>query len=454
MTASTLNRPAPTTPTRPGNGGMAARQAIIRWAWRLFRREWHQQILILLLIIVAVAATILGAAIAANTPPAPNAGFGTADHQVNFPGGTPNLAAETNSMRAHFGQLDIIDNQTLATGLAQPAQLRAQDPAGAYGRPMLTLISGRFPHGAGEVAMTPHLASQLDIHTGDTWLHAGQSLRVVGHRPITRKTCWTTSPLSHPGRSPRPTTSPCCSTPRRRALETFTFPAGTAAVSPQRSDGIAPAVIVFAIAIIGLIFVGLVATAGFTVLAQRRLRALGMLSALGATDRNVRLVMVTNGALVGAIGAIDRSGARARCVDRVRPTRRHQRTPSDQLVHRSHGGSSVASMILAVLTATVASGRPAGNISNIPTVAALSGRPPTATSAHRSAVPGAIILAVSLLMLAFSGGWGGNGGKRHTLPTTRTPRQRHRPTTARTAGHHRARHQRTQDLDIDPHRPT
>jgi len=38
-------------------------------------------------------------------------------------------------------------------------------------------------------------------------------------------------------------------------------------------------------AVFGLIFIGLVATAGFTVLAQRRLRSLGMLSALGATDR-------------------------------------------------------------------------------------------------------------------------------------------------------------------------
>ena len=32
---------------------------------------------------------------------------------------------------------------------------------------------------------------------------------------------------------------------------------------------------------------------------QRRLRALGILSSLGATDRNVRLVMLANGAVVG-----------------------------------------------------------------------------------------------------------------------------------------------------------
>ena len=29
------------------SGGMPARRAVIRWAWRLFRREWRQQLLVL-----------------------------------------------------------------------------------------------------------------------------------------------------------------------------------------------------------------------------------------------------------------------------------------------------------------------------------------------------------------------------------------------------------------------
>ena len=77
----------------------------------------------------------------------------------------------------------------------------------------------------------------------------------------------------------------------------FTFPQGVSPVTPQRSSGLNPAIVVLALAVFGLIFIGLVAAAGFTVIAQRRLRALGMLASLGATDRNVRLVMVANGAL-------------------------------------------------------------------------------------------------------------------------------------------------------------
>ncbi len=58
------------------------------------------------------------------------------------------------------------------------------------------------------------------------------------------------------------------------------------------------------LATVGMLLIALVAVGGFTVLAQRRLRSLGMLGALGATDRNVRLVVRVNGVLVGVVGAV------------------------------------------------------------------------------------------------------------------------------------------------------
>ena len=57
------------------------------------------------------------------------------------------------------------------------------------------------------------------------------------------------------------------------------------------------------LATIGLLFVGLLAVAGFAVMAQRRLRSLGMLSSLGATDRHVRIITLANGAAVGVTSA-------------------------------------------------------------------------------------------------------------------------------------------------------
>ena len=57
-------------------GGVPARRAVSRWAWRLFRREWRQQLLVLSLIVVAVAATVVGAAVAIDSVVPANAGLG------------------------------------------------------------------------------------------------------------------------------------------------------------------------------------------------------------------------------------------------------------------------------------------------------------------------------------------------------------------------------------------
>ena len=49
----------------------------------------------------------------------------------------------------------------------------------------------------------------------------------------------------------------------------------------------------------GMLFIGLIAVAGFTVLARRRTRAIGMLGALGADESLVRLALLVNGLVVG-----------------------------------------------------------------------------------------------------------------------------------------------------------
>ena len=58
------------------------------------------------------------------------------------------------------------------------------------------------------------------------------------------------------------------------------------------------------VATVVLLLVSLVAAAGFAVIAQRRLRQLGMLGAIGATDRHLRLVVLADGFVVGVIAAV------------------------------------------------------------------------------------------------------------------------------------------------------
>jgi len=163
------------------NGGLAARRAVIRWAWRLLRREWRQQLLILALIIVAVAATFVGAAAATTTPVPATAGFGTAQDSETFLTSGSRLAAQTAALQHRFGRADVIENQTLrAPGTVFTYDLRAQNPHGTFGGPMLSLQSGHYPATPGQVAITSGLASQLHLRVGDTWRVGGSARQVVG----------------------------------------------------------------------------------------------------------------------------------------------------------------------------------------------------------------------------------------------------------------------------------
>ena len=149
---------------------------MIRWSWRLFKREWRQQFLILLLIIVAVAAVVVGSAVAVNTPPPANAGFGTAHDLATFNLTPTSKSAATSlpTVEAHIAEIEhavgtvqVIANETFTVpGSTQTYQLRSQDPHGPYGGPMLQLLSGHYPTGPNEIALTPGLASELNLRGG------------------------------------------------------------------------------------------------------------------------------------------------------------------------------------------------------------------------------------------------------------------------------------------------
>jgi putative ABC transport system permease protein len=88
----------------PGIGGVAARRAVVRWAVRLFRREWRQQFLVLALLAVAVAAAIGSITIVHTTAPANNSQFGSANTLLNFDSSDPRkLQAGLAAARRSFG---------------------------------------------------------------------------------------------------------------------------------------------------------------------------------------------------------------------------------------------------------------------------------------------------------------------------------------------------------------
>ena len=70
------------------------------------------------------------------------------------------------------------------------------------------------------------------------------------------------------------------------------------------TNAINPMTISLAAATLGMLLIALVGVGGFTVLAQRRLRSIGMLGAQGATGGNVGLVVSANGFATGVVGAV------------------------------------------------------------------------------------------------------------------------------------------------------
>jgi putative ABC transport system permease protein len=415
MSATLLERPAEVG-GNGGNGGVPARRAVVRWAWRLFRREWRQESLVLALITVAIAATVVGAAVAVNTPPPANAGFGTATVMVTMPGSDPHLDANIATLEQHFGTVDVIENRYVRVpGSVQSADLRAQDPHGAYGRPMLSLVSGRYPAGPDEVAVTAGVASSFGLSQGGTWTVDGRELRVVGTVENPQNLADEFG-LVAPGEIGTPTQVTVLLDAAPRAVLALQHtsaafgPSGDATFhSPGSapSTGISPEIIVLSLATFGLLLIGFVAVAGFTVMAQRRMRALGMLGALGATDRHVRLVMTANGAVVGVVGTL--AGAALGLLAWVAYRPRLETSAGHQVdLFALPWWLVITAMILAPVMAVIAARYPARAAARVPIVAALSGRPAPPKAKHRSLALSAALIGIGFVLIYLASPSNGN----------------------------------------------
>jgi putative ABC transport system permease protein len=157
----------------------------------------------------------------------------------------------------------------------------------------------------------------------------------------------------------------------------------------------------FSVATVFLLLASLVAAAGFAVVAQRRLRQLGMLAAVGATQRHLRLVLVANGAIVGAIAALCGTLIGLALWVVFAPT---LESAVDHRVERlSLPWMLIAlTVVLALFGAIAAAWWPARTVARLPVTLALSGRPPKPRPARHSAIAAAALIAVGIGCLALS----------------------------------------------------
>jgi putative ABC transport system permease protein len=409
MSTALGERPPAPAPAGRRRGGAPARRAVIRWAWRLLRREWRQQFLILALIIVAVAATAVAAAVAIDTPSPANTGFGTAQDRVTYQMPDPHLASQIASLKSRFGRVDVIENQIIAIpGSISTFDLRAQNPHGPFGQPMLSLLSGHFPTGAGQTDVTPGVASAFGLKIGSIWHEAGRTWRVVGTVANPQDTLDEFA-LVLPGQLSAPTQVTVLfdapGVPLSKIGPNVETPATVAS-----NNTLNPEFFSYAAVTLGMLLIALVGAGGFTVLAQRRLRAIGMLGAQGATDRNIRLVVEANGVAVGVVGAVTGFvlGVIAWLIYRPHvESSAHHMIGMFQLPWAVIG----AAMALAVVATYFAARRPAHTVARVPIVTALAGRPAPPKAVSRVSLPaGVALLVVAFFLLGVAGGSSNGGG--------------------------------------------
>jgi putative ABC transport system permease protein len=378
----------------------------------MFRREWRRQILVVALVAVAVAAAIASVTIAYNSGSADNAEFGSARHLLRFDGADPSrLEAGLAASRERFGTIDVIGHRSLPVpGSVDPVEFRSQDPRGPYGGARLALLRGRYPVGPGQVAVSDGVATRLGLEIGKTLALDGRRRTVVGtvENPRDLGDEFALVSPSSAGAPDRVTVLVDADADADAdSVDAFARSTAGNAQSAFRgtedrpNDQATNALAMFSVATVFLLLATLVAAAGFAVIAQRRLRQLGALAAIGATEKHLRLVLLTDGTVVGAIGALIGAIAGLAIWFALVPTL------EPALGHRIDPFSLpwtllVAIVLVAVLGAAAAAWWPGRVVARIPVALALSARPPRPRATHHSAIVAAALIAVGIGSLAIS----------------------------------------------------
>jgi putative ABC transport system permease protein len=396
----------PDRPVPPGSvsGGTAGRRVVTRWAWRLLRREWRQQILVLALLALTVGAAAFGVAAAYNVASLPNPQFGSASYLLQFGGvSQKTMAADIAAARKAFGSIEVIGRQFVSIpGSTQTVEYRALSPDGPYSGPMLALVRGHYPSGAGQVAVTSGVAQGLQVRIGFVLFLPGHRQRVTGivENPSDLNDQFALVPPSAAGPAQEVTVlldaSPAAFSAFKDAFHgQLVWQARGASTQGAVAAGALGAVTVL------MVLVSLVSAAAFAVIAARRQRQLGMLAAIGATRKQLRLVMVAGGALVGIIAAVTGAVTGLAAWFAAAP---HLEAFAGHRIDRFAipWDLVVLAMLLAILTAAGAAWWPARAASRVPVVNALSARPLKPRPAHRSAIVAVLLIVLALACLALA----------------------------------------------------
>lgn len=382
-----------------------ARRAVVRWSRRLLRREWRQHVLVVTLVSVAVAGALFGATAVYNIAPSHDGTFGLASHRfdisVEDPQQLDRFVADAESW---FGGVDVITSRDVALpGTTEVLVIRSQDPVSPLGGPMLSVQDGRYAVTPGEVALTDGAAELLDASIGDAVELDGLRASVVGivENPHDLDQEFA---LVTPSAAGTPDAATILLHGDDERIESFRSQAAPTSWSIEgrgQSEKTVAAIGVLITATVAMLLVTLVAAAAFVVIAQRRQRQLGLLAAVGATERDVRLVMIADGAGVGIVAAA--AGALVAFVAWIVAVPALERATARRLDRlQIPWWVVVACAALAVAASIAAAWWPARTNARLPIMSALSGRPPRPRRARRSAAAAVVLLTAGVGSLTFA----------------------------------------------------
>ena len=262
--------------------------------------------------------------------------------------------------------------------------------------------------GAGEVAVTDGVAESLRLEVGSTLALDGRRRTVVGIVENPSRLSDEFALVSPSSASPDVVDLLVVGSEAEH--DSFVPGLGNRSSSPYAGSMFkgndvsetAETLAMFSVATVFLLLASLVAAAGFAVVAQRRLRQLGMLAAVGATGKHLRLVMLTNGAVVGTLAAVIGTIAGLGLWLVFAPT---LESAVDHRIDRLSLPWVLIAMagLVAIVGATAAAWWPGRTVARLPVLLALSGRPPKPRPARHSAIAAAALIAAGIACLALSG---------------------------------------------------
>ena len=329
--------------------------------------------------------------IAYNSGPADDAEFGSADTCCGFDGDRPTQRSKRASTRPGSGSgrpRSIGHRSRRRSRHRRHGRVPRPGPARPVRGPAARAPPRRYPAGRRQVAVTDGVADLLRLEIGRRWPStAGRGPSSASSR--THGDLSDEFALVSP--AVRRRAGHRHGSGRRRCRLDRRLPGRPASPlgqvrPPGATTGRPVPLAMFSVATVFLLLASLVAAAGFAVIAQRRLRQLGMLAAIGATAQHLRLVLLTNGAHRRRDRGGRRHGRRLRGL--ARGPRRRSRPASTTASTRSAcpGRCLRLVVLVAFIGATAAAWWPGRAVARVPVTLALSARPPRPKPAHRSAI--------------------------------------------------------------------